>query len=73
MEIHSGRRPSPNSQRFDFEGVAGRLLSSSYAPQAGDPRHGPMMEELRRTFDATSEDGTVEILYETQVYYGTLG
>jgi SAM-dependent methyltransferase len=63
----------PNSQRFDFEGVAGRLLSSSYAPQAGYPRHAPMMEELRRIFDATSESGTVEFRYETQVFYGMLG
>lgn len=62
----------PNSQRFDFEGVVGRLMSSSYAPQAGSPGHGPMMAELRRIFEATSHDGYVEFHYETQVFYGTL-
>ena len=36
-----------NAQRFDFEGVRGRLLSSSYAPGAGHPNHEPMLAELR--------------------------
>ncbi|MGA8067444.1 MAG: class I SAM-dependent methyltransferase, partial [Terriglobales bacterium] len=34
-------------QEFDYEGVAGRLLSSSYAPLEGHPSYGPMMAELR--------------------------
>lgn len=62
----------PNSQRFDFDGMVGRLMSSSYAPQAHDHRHAPMMAELRRIFDATSQDGIVEFRYETQLYYGNL-
>lgn len=61
------------AQRFDFEGTLGRLMSSSYAPQEGDPRHAPMVAELRRLFDATNEDGAVEFRYETNVYYGPLG
>lgn len=63
----------PNAQRFDLAGARGRLLSSSYAPPQGDPRHEPMVAELRRLFDETQEGGTVEFRYETQVYYGTLG
>ena len=62
-----------NAQTFDFDGLLRRLLSSSYAPQAGDPRHGSMVEALRRLFDATQEGGAVEFVYETRVYYGTLG
>jgi SAM-dependent methyltransferase len=62
----------PNSQRFDFQGVVGRLMSSSYAPHVDDPRQAPMMDELRRIFEATSEGGFVDFRYETQVFYGTL-
>lgn len=61
-----------NVQRLDYEGLEGRLMSSSYAPPAGDPRHKPMLAALRRLFDETEEAGTVELLYETNVYYGIL-
>ncbi len=62
----------PSAQRFDFEGLRGRLMSSSYAPQAGDPRHAPMIAELERLFEKTAVGGEVEMRYETSVYYGTL-
>jgi SAM-dependent methyltransferase len=59
-------------QQFDFEGVAGRLLSSSYAPLEGHPSHAPMMQELQRIFRAHATDGKVEFEYNTRVYYGHL-
>jgi SAM-dependent methyltransferase len=62
----------PNAQRFDFTGVEGRLMSSSYAPRADDERHAPMMAALRDLFDHTAENGAVEFRYETQVFYGVL-
>src|ERR1700686_3527290 len=39
-------------QEFDYAGVEGRLLSSSYAPGPEHPQHAPMLRELRRIFDA---------------------
>ena len=36
-----------NEQRLDFEGLKGRLLSSSYAPNESHPNCGPMLEGLR--------------------------
>jgi SAM-dependent methyltransferase len=60
----------PNVQRFDFEGLKARLLSSSYAPQAGHPRCEPMLGALRNIFDATQDDGLVEMTYETHLYWG---
>jgi SAM-dependent methyltransferase len=59
-------------QRFDYEGTAGRLLSSSYAPLEGHPSHEPMMRELERIVRDHAEDGMVEFAYKTRVYYGKL-
>jgi ubiquinone/menaquinone biosynthesis C-methylase UbiE len=60
-------------QQFDYDGLAGRLLSSSYAPLAGQPRHTPMMQELQRIFRTHVTDGKVVFEYDTQVYYAQLG
>jgi SAM-dependent methyltransferase len=61
-----------NEQVFDFEGLRGRLLSSSYTPEPGHPNYEPMLEELRRIFEAHQEDGKVRVEYDTRVYYGQL-
>src|SRR5947199_3040915 len=60
-------------QRFDYEGAAGRLLSSSYAPLAGHPNHASMMNELKRIFNAHASQGIVEFEYLMRVYFGKLG
>ncbi|PXW27650.1 class I SAM-dependent methyltransferase [Paraburkholderia caballeronis] len=60
----------PNAQWLDFDGLKGRLMSSSYAPKAGDPHHEPMLAALRELFDATARDGRVNFEYETRVYAG---
>lgn len=57
-------------QQFDFEGLAGRLLSSSYAPLAGHPNHDPMMQELQRIFRAHAQNSMVEFEYTTRMFYG---
>lgn len=59
-------------QRFDYEGTAGRLLSSSYAPLEGHRSHAPMMQELQRIFRAYAKDGEIEFEYTTRVFYGHL-
>jgi len=59
-------------QQFDFEGAAGRLMSSSYAPLAGHPNHSPMMAELQRIFSVHEQKGVVEFEYSTRVFYGRL-
>jgi SAM-dependent methyltransferase len=61
-----------HTQQFDFEGIKGRLLSSSYAPAAGQPKHEEMLAELKRIFEARQENGKVAFEYETHVYYGHL-
>lgn len=57
-------------QVFDFEGLKGRLLSSSYAPDPGSPGFEQMIADLRVLFDANQRDGQVDFDYETEVYYG---
>ncbi len=62
----------PNSQKFDFEGLKGRLMSASYAPVESHPNYLPMMKELIRIFDTFNSNGFVEMVYETEVYYGRI-
>jgi SAM-dependent methyltransferase len=68
-----GVRRFDNFQPVDFAGLRGRLLSSSYVPLAGHPRYEPMLEALRRLFDAHEQGGRVTIEYDAKVYYGRLG
>ena len=58
-------------QQFDLEGLRGRLLSSSYAPNSG-PRCHEMLAELERVFQTHAEDGRVTIPYTTRIYCGQL-
>jgi len=62
----------PNFQEFDFEGLSGRLRSSSYAPPPGHPQYEPMMKELRKLYDAHQQRGVVRMEYRTRVYAGKL-
>jgi SAM-dependent methyltransferase len=62
----------PNTQAFDYEGLKGRLLSSSYAPEAGHPSFEPMLAELSEVFRQHQRDGRVSFDYTTLMYYGHL-
>jgi hypothetical protein len=61
-----------NSQHLDFEGLLGRVLSSSYAPKPGNPAHAPMAAALRSLFDARQISGHVTITYETRLTLGRM-
>lgn len=62
----------PNQQEFGLEGLCGRLMSSSYAPEPGHPKHASMLKELTRIFKEHQADGKVVFEYDTTVYYGKL-
>ena len=59
-----------NQQVFDFESLAGRVMSSSYAPMPDRPEHGPLMAGLREVFDRHQQEGRVIFPYRTLVYFG---
>jgi SAM-dependent methyltransferase len=59
-------------QHLDYDGLEGRLLSSSYIPPAGHPSYEPMLKELKRTFEAAQISGKVALEYNTLVYFAQL-
>jgi len=67
------KRTFPMLQEFDYEGLEGRLLSSSYTPPEENPNHKPMLRELRRIFETHQRNGRVALEYDTRVYYGMPG
>ncbi|HEX4858038.1 MAG TPA: class I SAM-dependent methyltransferase [Usitatibacteraceae bacterium] len=59
-----------NVQRFDFDGLMGRIASSSYMPGRGDARFPAMQQAARALFDRHQSQGRVAFEYDTRVYYG---
>ncbi len=66
------RKSFPSFQGFDFPSLKGRLLSSSYVPDVGQPRHAQMMETLQTLFDKRQAGGKVIFEYDTLLYYSRL-
>ena len=62
----------PNQQVFDYAGLTGRLMSSSWTPEPGHPQHEPMLEGMRAAFSRHARAGTVIFPYLTLVYYGRM-
>ena len=60
----------PNQQTFDFAGLKGRLLSSSYIPNEHQPGSQEMIAELHRMFEGFQTYQTVRFDYVTTVYFG---
>jgi ubiquinone/menaquinone biosynthesis C-methylase UbiE len=61
-----------NSQTVDFDGLRGRMLSSSYIPSADNPRFAEMLKNLESLFAEHAENGKIDILYDTKVFYGRI-
>ena len=59
-------------QPFDFDGLKGRLLSSSYAPEPDHPNYESMLRGVQEIFERNQKDGQVDFHYETELYYGQL-
>jgi SAM-dependent methyltransferase len=59
-----------NNQVLDYEGVKGRLSSSSYIPAPGADNYQPMIDTLENIFNKHAVDGKVVFGYTTKVYLG---
>lgn len=61
-----------NKQRFDWEGLKGRLLSTSYSLRPQDSGYGAMLKALKSIFDHYQQNGIVTFLYKTKLYYSPI-
>jgi len=61
-----------NRQQLDFDGLTGRLKSSSYCPVEGSPEYARLIEELSRLFNQHAVDGQLAFEYDTQLYLGPI-
>jgi SAM-dependent methyltransferase len=60
-----------NAQTLDFEGLRGRILSSSYTPVDG-PDYERLTAALPELFARHERDGYVTMAYDTVLFYGRL-
>lgn len=61
-----------NRQVLDYDGLLGRLRSSSYVPAEGQPGHHEMLTRLEGIFRDHENGGRVVMEYDTRVYYSSL-
>ncbi len=62
----------PNRQELDHDALLGRVLSSSYVPERGQPGHEALIEALEALFKKHQHDGRVTFEYDTKVFWGRL-
>lgn len=63
------RKTYENVQTVDLAGLKGRIHSSSYMPSEGDESFAPMNREIERIFAKYAENGKIQILYSTNIFY----
>lgn len=61
-----------NQQQLDFDGLLGRLKSSSYCPGEGSEPYARLIDELRRLFDKHATNDMLAFEYDTQLYHGPI-
>jgi SAM-dependent methyltransferase len=66
-------RTFPNDQILDREEFLGRLLSSSYVPNMGQPGHREIMGAAGKIFDTHNIAGKIRFDSETKIYVGRFG
>jgi ubiquinone/menaquinone biosynthesis C-methylase UbiE len=62
----------PHAQRLNQEAFIGRVLSSSYVPNVGQPGHDTVMEKMGAFFEKHAQAGSLDFLYQTRVYLARL-
>lgn len=59
----------PNIQILDFEGLKGRMFSSSYMPTPDDPAAEELVKDLKSLFAKHARQGRITIFYKTNIFY----
>jgi ubiquinone/menaquinone biosynthesis C-methylase UbiE len=60
-------------QKYDFDGVIGRYLSSSYSVNENTQKYVKVYNELKKTFEQNKEDDNkVRFNYDTEMYIGNI-
>jgi SAM-dependent methyltransferase len=60
-----------NDQILDREGLIGRLLSTSYVPNTGQPGNTEIVAAIDQIFDDCRTGDLVTMAYETRIYFGS--
>jgi hypothetical protein len=58
-----------NNQTLDFEGMKGRILSSSYMPSPEHLRFDELIKNLKTLFAEHQKSGKIQVLYDTNIFY----
>jgi SAM-dependent methyltransferase len=61
-----------NIQRVDYDGLLGRLRSSSYVPAKGETRFDEMVSTLESLYAKHQKSGYVDLLYDCKVFIGRI-
>lgn len=61
-----------NYQIFDYKGLEGRLLSTSYMPLDDHPKYNNMLLDLKQLFKKYQENELIKFEYDTEAIYGQL-
>jgi hypothetical protein len=65
-------RIAGNEQVFDWDGLKGRVLSSSYMPDEQNSIYEKMLVDLKAIFESYQEGGRVRVNYLTKGYVGKM-
>ena len=58
-----------NKQVLDFDGIKGRVSSSSYMPSEADGTYSAMVKELKALFDKHAQNDRISVFYDTNVFF----
>lgn len=61
-----------NRQRLEFEGLLGRLRSSSYCPATDSSEYAALVAELERLFADHATGGVIRFAYDSHLYLGPI-
>lgn len=59
-------------QQLDFDGLLGRVKSSSYCPQESSPEFAQLRNELEKLFHQHATNGRIDFDYDTELFIGRM-